>query len=147
MCFILACFVLLVFCLFALVFILAVFYCLFVYLFIFVHWCSACKYICVRELDTLKLELQTVVSCLVGARNWTPVLWKSKQPVLLSTEPSLQLYCFIHSFFLRERTNKVPWVGRWGGPGRRKTWSKYMIIIFNKKPKAGNQKKIMHSEI
>ena len=30
-----------------------------------------------RVLDSLKLELQTVVSCPVGARNRTQVLWKS----------------------------------------------------------------------
>ena len=44
-------------------------------LFLFdVHWCFACKYVCVRV-----LELQTVVSCHVGAGKWTWVLWKSSQ--------------------------------------------------------------------
>jgi hypothetical protein len=44
--------------------------CVCVYVFIYyVHWCFACMYVCVRVLDTLELDLQTVVSCHVGAGN------------------------------------------------------------------------------
>jgi hypothetical protein len=32
-------------------------------------WFLAYKYVCVRESDPLKLELQTVMSCPVGAGN------------------------------------------------------------------------------
>ena len=45
----------------------------------YVHWCFAYKCVCVRVSDPLGLELQTVVSCHVGAGNWIPVLWKSNQ--------------------------------------------------------------------
>jgi hypothetical protein len=41
----------------------------------------------VRVLDSLELELQTVVSCHVGAGNWTPLALE-EQPVLLIDEPS-----------------------------------------------------------
>ena len=56
--------------------------------FIFCVWVF-CMYICVRMLDPLELELQTGVSCHVGAGNWTWILWQEK-PVLLTAEPSLQ---------------------------------------------------------
>jgi hypothetical protein len=46
---------------------------------VYVRWCFACMNICVKRSDWLKLELQTVVSCHLGARNWTLVLWKSSQ--------------------------------------------------------------------
>ena len=35
--------------------------------------------VCVRVLDSLGLELQTVVSCHVGAGNGIQVLWKNIQ--------------------------------------------------------------------
>ena len=38
-------------------------------LILYMHWCFACMYICVRVLDLLELELQTVVNCHVGAGN------------------------------------------------------------------------------
>jgi len=34
-----------------------------------VHWCFAYMYVRVRISETLELELQTVVSCHVGAEN------------------------------------------------------------------------------
>ena len=37
------------------------------YFFIYVHLCFAFTYICMRVSDTLELELQTLVSCRVGA--------------------------------------------------------------------------------
>jgi hypothetical protein len=41
---------------------------LIIYLFfIYLHWCFACMYVCVRESNHLELEFQTVVSCYVGA--------------------------------------------------------------------------------
>ena len=45
----------------------------------YVHWCFAYKCVCVRVSDPLGLELQTVVSCHVGAGNWIPVLCKSNK--------------------------------------------------------------------
>jgi hypothetical protein len=40
------------------------------YLFLFyVHWYFACMYVSVRGSDPLEGELQSVVSCHVGARN------------------------------------------------------------------------------
>ena len=45
----------------------------------YVHWCFACRYVCVRAPDPLGPELQAVVSWHVGAGNWTQVLWKSSQ--------------------------------------------------------------------
>ena len=61
---------------------------LFIFIF-YVHWCFACIHVCVRVPDTLELELQTVVSSHVGARNMNsgPL---EEQPLLLTTEPSLQ---------------------------------------------------------
>jgi hypothetical protein len=41
-----------------------------------------------RIVGPLELELQVVVSCHVGARNWTRLL--EEQPVILTAEPSLQ---------------------------------------------------------
>jgi hypothetical protein len=41
----------------------------------YVHWCFAY----VRVLETLELELKTVVSCHMGAGNRTQILWKSNQ--------------------------------------------------------------------
>ena len=35
----------------------------------YVQWCSACLYVCMKVSDTLKLELLTVTSCHVGAKN------------------------------------------------------------------------------
>ena len=43
------------------------------------NWFLACTYFCVRVSDPLKLELQTVVSCHVGAGNQIWILWKSSQ--------------------------------------------------------------------
>lgn len=37
-----------------------------------------------------RMELQTIVSCIVVAGNWTQDLWKSRK-VFLSTESSFQL--------------------------------------------------------
>ena len=42
---------------------------IFFLLLFYVHWCLACMYVCVRVLDPLVLELQTVVSCHVDAGN------------------------------------------------------------------------------
>jgi hypothetical protein len=40
------------------------------YLFLFyMHWCFAYMNVCVRVLGPLELELQTVVSCRLGAGN------------------------------------------------------------------------------
>ena len=55
-------------------------------------WCFACMYVCVRVLDPLELELQTGVSCLVGAGNWTQVIWKGSECSL--TKPSLHQFYF-----------------------------------------------------
>lgn len=41
----------------------------------------------------LELDLETVMSCCVGVRNWTWVFWKS----ILTIEPSLQHYLQIIS--------------------------------------------------
>ena len=38
----------------------------------YMNWCFACMYVCVRVLDPLELEIQTVVSCHVGARELNP---------------------------------------------------------------------------
>ena len=50
--------------------------------------------ICVRVLDPLELESQTVVSCYVNARHLTQVLWRDSQrsDVLspLSLQPGIQ---------------------------------------------------------
>lgn len=46
--------------------------------FYFMYW-FACMYICVRALDPLELELQTIDSYYIGTGNWTQVLWKSSQ--------------------------------------------------------------------
>jgi hypothetical protein len=35
--------------------------------------------VCVRVSEALELELQTGVTCHLGARNWTWVLWKNSQ--------------------------------------------------------------------
>ena len=56
----------------------------------YVHWWFDCVYVCLRMSDPLGQELQTVVSCRVGAGNWTQVLWKSSQWAILTTELSLQ---------------------------------------------------------
>ena len=42
-----------------------------------VHWCSSFVWVCVGVSDPMELESQTVVSCHVGAGNWTRVLWKN----------------------------------------------------------------------
>jgi hypothetical protein len=34
------------------------------FIFIYVRWCFACRYICVKVSGPLELELQTVLSCL-----------------------------------------------------------------------------------
>ena len=44
-----------------------------------VHWWFVYMYVCLRVSEALELELQTGVSCHVGAGNWTRVLWKSSQ--------------------------------------------------------------------
>jgi hypothetical protein len=49
-------------------------------------------YVCVRVLDSLKQELQTVVSFHMGAGNWT----LEEQRVLLTIEPSLQPHYSYH---------------------------------------------------
>jgi hypothetical protein len=41
--------------------------------------CFVCMFICVSVLDPVELELQTVMSCHVGAENWTQDLWKINQ--------------------------------------------------------------------
>jgi hypothetical protein len=41
--------------------------------------CFSCMFICVRVLDFLELELQTVVSHREGVGNWTQVLWENIQ--------------------------------------------------------------------
>ena len=33
------------------------------------HWCFTCMYVCVRLSDLLEIELQTILSCSVGAGN------------------------------------------------------------------------------
>jgi hypothetical protein len=51
------------------------FVCLFVcssihsFIYLCVHWCFACMYVFGRVSDPLELELQTAVSCHVGAGN------------------------------------------------------------------------------
>lgn len=62
--------------------------------------CFACIYVCAacvglvrlvvrRGADHMELELQTVMSCCVGSGNQTWDFCKSKQPVFLTTVPSL----------------------------------------------------------
>ena len=43
------------------------------------HTCVRCAGGQEKTLDSLELELQLVVSCHVGARNQTQVLWKSSR--------------------------------------------------------------------
>ena len=45
--------------------------------------------------DTLELDLQTVMSHCVGARNRTWILRKSRQPALLATKPSLRFFLWL----------------------------------------------------
>jgi hypothetical protein len=49
-----------------------------------IDWCFACMYVCVRVSDSLDMELQTVVSCNVGARNWIWVVWAISPALVLS---------------------------------------------------------------
>jgi hypothetical protein len=41
----------------------------FLFVLFYVYWCFACMYVWVSVLNPLELELYTVVSCYVGARN------------------------------------------------------------------------------
>lgn len=54
------------------------------------HWHFAYMCIFLKVSEFWEPELQTVVSWHVGAGNWTQVLWKNSQPLLLTTKPSLQ---------------------------------------------------------
>lgn len=49
------------------------------------HWCFTCMHICVRASDPLQRELQTAVSCHVGAGNETQALCN-----IDSADPTLQ---------------------------------------------------------
>lgn len=57
--------------------------------------CLPGAHICQKRADSLEVELQVVVSCQVGAGNWTGVLWKQQDP--LASEPSLQLHFLSHA--------------------------------------------------
>jgi hypothetical protein len=67
---------------------LILFFLNYIYIFMYIG-VLACMHICMRVLGSLKQELQTLVSCHVGTGNWTCVLWKSSQWLLI-IEPSLQ---------------------------------------------------------
>jgi len=45
----------------------------------YVYLCAVWMYICVKVLDPLELEVETVVSHYVVAGNWTQKLWKNSQ--------------------------------------------------------------------
>lgn len=60
----------------------------------YVHWCFACLYACMEVPHSLELELQTAVSCHVGAENCGCL--PQEQLELLTAEPSL---LSLHSHF------------------------------------------------
>jgi hypothetical protein len=63
-----------------------------------VQWYFADMNVCVRMMNPLERELQTVVSCHVNAGNWTWVLWKrSQSSYLLShlSSPNFFLNCLV----------------------------------------------------
>lgn len=55
------------------------FYFLDYFYFMSIDWYFSYMYVLVRVLDPLELDLQTIMSCYVGAGNWILVLWKSSQ--------------------------------------------------------------------
>lgn len=51
---------------------------------------GVCLHVCVRVLESLEVDLETVVSCYVCAGYWTRQNPLEEQPMLLNAEPSLQ---------------------------------------------------------
>lgn len=63
--------------------------------------CYAYMYVCMRALDPLELQIQTIVSCYVDAGNSTKTLWKSTLVILIISLRHLSLALF-NCFFFHE---------------------------------------------